>query len=409
MFRSTNFRSGRAQVKRFSTRQTPLAAFLLALAALPAATVHATLTIGLQLAPGLAGAADTTDYIDPTKANTDIPIYVYATVTGQNAITPVPVPGSTATQPNTTSGDYDGIQFAYYNVTNTLSGASNGLIDTAAGHAPTLNTLGGTGFTANGSYPGLVQNVANGISVGSSNTTDPRQIAFARAGSPVFDNYFTFSAATQTYTEYGNDAAGDIYLSNNNHSASFLLETLYFKPSFTAATFTASTTTNKVSTTFSIAPVTFPAGSEYHDANWFEDQASQPTGGSAPTSTQNGAYSAGTSVSFVNTLLGDTNDDGKVDITDLGTVALNYGTSGTKTFSQGDFNNDGKVDITDLGTLALNYGESLAGNSASELTSFATAWASAQESVAAAAVPEPASLSLLAAGALLFIRRRQRD
>jgi hypothetical protein len=320
----------------------------------------------------------------------------------------VPAGGTSSSQPNTTSGNYDGIQFAYYNVTNTYTTQTNGTIDTATNFAPTLNTLGGTGFAANGSQSGLVQNIANGISVGSSNTTDPSTgIVFARAGSPVFDNYFTFSAANQTYTEYGNDAAGDIYLSNNNESASFLLETLYFKPSFTTSNFTASTPSTRILTTFSISPVTFSNTSEYHDANWFQDQANQ----SSPTSVQNGAYSAGTSVSFVNTLAGDTNNDGSVTFSDLLTVAQYYGQTNTN-WTEGDFNGDGTTNFADLLALAQNYNQTLTTAQAADLDavspSFVQNWDAA---LAQVQVPEPASLGLLAAagGAFLCGRRRRRQ
>jgi hypothetical protein len=52
---------------------------------------------------------------------------------------------------------------------------------------------------------------------------------------------------------------------------------------------------------------------------------------------------------------GDANEDGVVDVGDLGILAANYGQSG-KTWTQGDFNGDDKVDVGDLGILAANYG-----------------------------------------------------
>jgi len=57
------------------------------------------------------------------------------------------------------------------------------------------------------------------------------------------------------------------------------------------------------------------------------------------------------------TVTGDTNLDGKVDVTDLGNLATNYGKSGgAVVWSQGDFNYDGSGDVADLGDLASNYG-----------------------------------------------------
>ena len=79
-------------------------------------------------------------------------------------------------------------------------------------------------------------------------------------------------------------------------------------------------------------------------------------------------------------LLGDANYDGKVDINDLTIVLANFGQTGT-TWSQGDFNADGKVDINDLTIVLANYGHSVGVSGAG-----------------IAAVPEPGTLALLAAG-----------
>jgi len=53
---------------------------------------------------------------------------------------------------------------------------------------------------------------------------------------------------------------------------------------------------------------------------------------------------------------GDANADNKVDVSDLGILAANYGITSGATWQTGDFNNDGKVDVSDLGILAANYG-----------------------------------------------------
>ena len=53
---------------------------------------------------------------------------------------------------------------------------------------------------------------------------------------------------------------------------------------------------------------------------------------------------------------GDANNDGKVDVGDLGILAANYGTARGATWENGDFNSDGSVDVGDLGILAANYG-----------------------------------------------------
>ncbi len=78
---------------------------------------------------------------------------------------------------------------------------------------------------------------------------------------------------------------------------------------------------------------------------------------------------------------GDANEDGAVDVTDLGILATNYGAASGKTWGEGDFNDDGAVNVTDLGVLATYYGTG----------------------TAAAAVPEPSVLALLIAGLAILV------
>jgi len=85
---------------------------------------------------------------------------------------------------------------------------------------------------------------------------------------------------------------------------------------------------------------------------------------------------------------GDTDDDCDVDLDDLFAVRNNFGMSTGATRAQGDVapypDGDGAVDLDDLFMIRNNFGAGLA-----------------------AAVPEPATLSLLCVGALALLRRRR--
>jgi len=59
------------------------------------------------------------------------------------------------------------------------------------------------------------------------------------------------------------------------------------------------------------------------------------------------------------TLSGDSNVDGKVDLTDFTFLAANFNKSSGATWLQGDYNYDGKVDLTDFTFLAANFNQSL--------------------------------------------------
>ncbi len=87
-------------------------------------------------------------------------------------------------------------------------------------------------------------------------------------------------------------------------------------------------------------------------------------------------------------LPGDANLDGSVLVGDLNVVGTNWQQS-PDPWGSGDFNADGIVDVADLNALALNWQKSI------------------PTAAATAAVPEPASLALLAGALLLLIRRRR--
>jgi len=342
---------------------------------------RASLVIDLQI-----GNGSTTQFLDPTKNATDIPVYVYATVTGVNAVTPVPPAGLTAT-----SGNFQGVQFLYYNIVNSGSHEIAGQVGNGTvGQLPQLNAT--LGFGANGSQVGRVQNIVGGISIGSSSTVD--DIAEPRAAGAVWDN------ASSGSTWLGSDGK-QIVLSNANKSVSFLVETFSFHP-------TGFTSRNN--TTFSVSVPNLQAISPIFtgaSANWFQDNT---TRSNPPQSTQDGAYTAGSSVTFTDTLLGDTNDDGRVDVVDLGNLASNYGAASGKTWAQGDSNLDGAVDVTDLGNLASNFGSSLSGApsvaGSNPMQAVDAAVSAALVEAQSPAVPEPVAVSVLGLMGLALVRRR---
>jgi probable HAF family extracellular repeat protein len=109
-----------------------------------------------------------------------------------------------------------------------------------------------------------------------------------------------------------------------------------------------------------------------------------------------GINSAGKTHAFLlnPTLPGDANLDGKVDVNDLTKVLTNYGQTTGMGWTLGDFNGDAAVDVNDL-TIVLSHYSQTAGSSAADV----------------AAVPEPASLAMLAAAlaaAVWAITRRRK-
>ncbi len=88
-------------------------------------------------------------------------------------------------------------------------------------------------------------------------------------------------------------------------------------------------------------------------------------------------------------LKGDFNLDGYVDVTDLGILATNYNLTSGGTVFLGDSTFDGMVNVSDLGVLATYYNTNV--------------WAAA-----GAAVPEPTTMTMLVLGVLALLIRRRR-
>jgi hypothetical protein len=111
-----------------------------------------------------------------------------------------------------------------------------------------------------------------------------------------------------------------------------------------------------------------------------------------PTSTNNLVYSLDTardpnSIDLHIGLLGDANDDGKVDLSDLNTLLNNLG-SPTASWTAGNFDGNPTIDLTDLNDVLNNLG-----------TTYTTP--------STAAAPEPASLLIALPLATLLIARRK--
>jgi hypothetical protein len=96
-------------------------------------------------------------------------------------------------------------------------------------------------------------------------------------------------------------------------------------------------------------------------------------------------------ISLISMHSGDCNNDGDVNVGDLGIIAGNWQlvTFPGKTWTEGDLNGDDIVNVGDLGVVASHWG-----------------WHGSP--AAAGAVPEPATMLLVAAGALGLLRRRRR-
>jgi hypothetical protein len=106
------------------------------------------------------------------------------------------------------------------------------------------------------------------------------------------------------------------------------------------------------------------------------------------------------------TLDGDADLSGNVNVADLANLAGNFGKTSGQFWIDGDFDDNGNVNVADLADLAGSFGKDL---SSAGLGESAVAF-SAAALPGAAAVPEPASVALLAsliASALTARRRRQ--
>ena len=112
---------------------------------------------------------------------------------------------------------------------------------------------------------------------------------------------------------------------------------------------------------------------------------------------------------------GDTNLDGVVNIADAQALSNNIFANDSR-WSYGDMDYDGSVDLDDAQALSNNFDINATPLSQAQVTAqfgaaFASAWQAGQAEAAAraAAVPEPASLSILGIGAMALLKRRRRN
>ena len=107
----------------------------------------------------------------------------------------------------------------------------------------------------------------------------------------------------------------------------------------------------------------------------------------------------------------DGNNDGRVDVADLGILASNFNENPADPGGRagGDFNGDGTVNVTDLGLLATHYGEPRGADGATDAgpATFDEAMALPRFAELAPQLPEPAALGAAAVcGPSLLARRR---
>jgi hypothetical protein len=111
-------------------------------------------------------------------------------------------------------------------------------------------------------------------------------------------------------------------------------------------------------------------------------------------------FAGGSQVQFIKKLGGDANGDGTVNAFDLSVLGGHWQQTGlTGGASVGDFNGDGTVNSFDLSILGGNW---------QKVWTTGLVPADASASAAVAAAPEPASLGVLAIGAVTLLSRRKK-
>jgi autotransporter-associated beta strand protein len=114
-------------------------------------------------------------------------------------------------------------------------------------------------------------------------------------------------------------------------------------------------------------------------------------------------------IEIMYTLLGDANLDGKVNGTDFNLMATNFNQAVTAGWDKGDFNYDGKVNGNDFVLLAANFNQFASQSAVSSADAEALDAFAAANGISLTSVPEPASVGLLLAGVTGLMARRRRS
>jgi hypothetical protein len=173
-----------------------------------------------------------------------------------------------------------------------------------------------------------------------------------------------------------------------------------FRVSFLGAvdTLRVSSSAEYSGSSFSTPPGDLPRDSStlllYNFNDPLESTIAADDGPNAWNGTLGTGYLGATSPTFVDFTPGDANGDGRVDLSDLLTLATDWQTS-QRIWAEGDFNGDGEVNADDLGLLAANWQAGVAAPPAPSLEASLSGLG-----LPNVAAPEPLAGTIAAAGLL---------
>jgi hypothetical protein len=225
-----------------------------------------------------------------------------------------------------------------------------------------------------------------------------------------------------TYT-YQNDGTNIVIGTGSNGLATNQVAFLVEKFGYTPSAFNTSTPGSLISTSFSIGTpfngsTSTLNSTNYAPSNSFNDSTTSittysSTSGSSLTALTSSAYQSGHTVTLTDTLPGDANGDGTIGTADLA-VVIHFFNQAQTSWANGNFDGSGTIDTGDLADVIHFFNQSVGGLPADMVAPPALlddpAAVALLESIGVtpvAAVPEPASLSLLGLGAVAVLGRRR--